>query len=339
MDDAPLAPMEALLAEEIPSGPGWRFEPKWDGFRCLADRDGDEIRLWSKSGKPLGRYFPEMVEAFGRLSSKRFLLDGELVIRTATGLSFDALQMRLHPAESRVRRLAAETPALFVAFDLLARDGRSLADQPLTDRRAALETLLAKEDELALLLSPTTSDRAQAEEWLRRSGAALDGIIAKRADQPYAPGERAMVKVKQRRTADCVVGGYRTDRQGEEMASLLLGLYDAEGQLHHVGYCSSIPDRDKPDWTSELEGLAGGEGFSGDKPGGPSRWARERSAEWIPVRPELVVEVLYDQVTAGRFRHGTKLLRRRPDKAPAQCTMEQLRHPLSPAELDQLLSR
>ncbi|RST32048.1 ATP-dependent DNA ligase [Sphingomonas ginkgonis] len=339
MENAPLAPMEALLAEQIPTGDEWRFEPKWDGFRCLAVRSGDQVWLWSKSGKPLGRYFPEMVELFGRLAADAFVLDGELVIQTAEGLSFDALQMRLHPAESRVRKLAAETPSMFVAFDLLELGGRSLANEPLDARRHALEQMLASEDEPALLLSPVTTDRDLALEWLHRSGAALDGVIAKRSDQPYTPGERTMVKVKQRRTADCVVGGFRYDRKGEEMASLLLGLHDASGQLHHVGYCSSIPNHDKPGWTAELRSIAGGEGFGGGKPGGPSRWATERSTEWTPVRPEIVVEVLYDQVTAGRFRHGTKLLRRRPDKAPSQCTMEQLRHPLTPAELGQLLKR
>jgi len=335
--DPPLAPMEALLVEQLPVGEGWQFEPKWDGFRCLAVRDGGDVALWSKSGKPLGRYFPEMVALFARLTTKRFILDGELLVETDGAIAFDALQARLHPAASRVARLSVETPARFVAFDCLADGGSLLGEAPLAERRAVLEKLLAREDEPALSLSPATTDRKRALGWLSRSGTALDGVIAKRLDDPYQPGERAMLKVKQRRTADCVIGGFRYDRAGAGVASLLLGLYDEAGKLNHVGFTSSIAAADRAAWTAELEALRGGPGFTGKAPGGPSRWSTERSSQWQPVRPELVVEVLYDQVSGDRFRHGTRLLRRRPDKAPEQCRMEQLDHPLTPAELAQLL--
>jgi ATP-dependent DNA ligase len=335
--DAPLAPMEALLVEQLPAGEGWQYEPKWDGFRCIAVRDGGEVAMWSKSGKPLGRYFPEMLAMFARLKAKRFILDGELLIETAGAISFDALQARLHPAASRIARLSVETPARFIAFDCLGAGSELLGDKPLAERRAALEDLLAREDEPGLSLSPATGDADRALGWLSRSGTALDGVIAKRLDQPYQPGERAMLKVKLRRTADCVIGGFRYDRAGADVASLLLGLYDETGKLNHVGFTSSIGAGDRADWTAELEAIKGGAGFTGKAPGGPSRWSTERSSEWQPVRPELVVEVLYDQVSGDRFRHGTKLLRRRPDKAPEQCRMEQLDHPLTPAELEQLL--
>jgi len=333
----PIAPMEALLAEELPDGPGWQYEPKWDGFRCIAVRSGKNVDLWSKSGKPLGRYFPEVVAMFERLKAPDFMLDGELLIVSKGAVSFDALQLRLHPAESRVRKLAAETPAMVVAFDCLALGKTMLGAKPLSERRAALERTLAKEGEDALRLSPATSDRDQALGWLERTGGALDGVIAKRLDLPYRPGERAMVKVKLRRTADCVVGGFRYASKGGQVGSLLLGLYDEAGLLHHVGFTSSIAAKDRAAWTEELEGLIEPPGFTGNAPGGPSRWATERSTEWQPLKPQLVVEVLYDQVTAGRFRHGTKLLRRRPDKAPRQCTFEQLAPPLTPSQLEQLM--
>jgi ATP-dependent DNA ligase len=335
--DAPLAPMEALLVEQLPAGEGWQFEPKWDGFRCLAVRDGDEVAMWSKSGKPLGRYFPEMLALFARLKAKRFILDGELLVKTAGAISFDALQARLHPAASRIARLSLETPARFVAFDCLAEETKVLGQAPLSKRRDVLEKLLAREDEPALSLSPATTDADRARGWLSQSGAALDGVIAKCLDQPYQPGERAMLKVKLRRTADCVIGGFRYDRAGADVASLLLGLYDEAGKLNHVGFTSSIAAAERAAWTAELEAIKGGPGFTGKAPGGPSRWSTERSSEWQPVKPELVVEVLYDQVTGDRFRHGTRLLRRRPDKAPGQCRMDQLDHPLTPVELEQLL--
>ena len=329
--------MEALLAEQLPAGTGWQYEPKWDGFRCIAVREGAEIALWSKSGKPLARYFPEVQAMFARLTARRFVIDGELLIVSEGVISFDALQLRLHPAASRVAKLAAQTPAMFMAFDCLVSGKKMLTGEPLGVRRKALEQMLAKEDEPALLLSPATTDRDKAVGWLDRTGGALDGVIAKRLDQPYRPAERAMVKVKQRRTADCVVGGFRYGRNDKLVASLLLGLYDDAGLLHHVGFTSSIAAKDRSAWTEELERLVEPPGFTGNAPGGPSRWSTERTAEWQPHKPEVVVEVMYDQVTSGRFRHGTKLLRRRPEKGSRQCTCEQLAPPLTPSQLKQLM--
>ena len=336
--ELPIVPMEAVLAADLPEDQGWQFEPKWDGFRCIATRDGSEPTLWSKSGKPLGRYFPEVVAMLGQVKAERFVIDGELLISTTDAVSFDALQMRLHPAASRILKLSAATPAIFMAFDCLAIGDKSLADKSLSERRAALENLIGQDDHERLVLSPATLDRKQALGWLNRGGGALDGVIAKRLADPYQPGKRAMIKVKQRRTADCVVGGFRYASRERAVGSMLLGLYNDAGLLDHVGYTSSIAAKDRAIWTSELEALVGPPGFTGDAPGGPSRWATERSTEWEPLRPELVVEVLYDQVTAGRFRHGTKLLRRRPDKIPEQCTMAQLTPPLTPAELRKLIS-
>lgn len=321
------APMEAKLVADLPTDPGWRFEPKWDGFRCLAFRRGDEVDLRSKSGKTLGRYFPDMVAALQALPVDRFILDGELTIPVGGELSFDALQMRLHPAESRVRKLATETPATFVLFDcLLDAKGGSLAAAPLTQRRAALEALFKRfKAPTHLRLSPGTDDIDHARTWLAQTGAALDGIVAKRLDGAYASGERAMLKIKRLRTADCVVGGFRYETDSHEVGSLLLGLYDDAGKLDHVGYTSAISDAERPALTRKLEKLAGGPGFTGDAPGGPSRWSNGRSAEWTPLKTRLVVEVRYDHVTGERFRHGTALLRWRPDKAPRQCTLAQLR--------------
>lgn len=335
-----LPPMEAKLAEALPDGPGWRFEPKWDGFRCLVFRDGDEVALQSKSGKPLGRYFPEIVELMGGLKAGHFVLDGELIIPIGDILSFDALQMRLHPAESRIRKLAAQTPAQLMLFDCLAdKAGESLVDRPLSERRDRLEALHGRESSQALHLSAWTDDRDLAGSWLDSAGGALDGVVAKRSDGPYLPGERAMVKVKQMRTADCVVGGFRYATGSREVGSLLLGLYNEAGNLDHVGFTSSIPAKDRPALTARLEALAGSPGFTGDAPGGPSRWSTERSADWEPLRPELVAEVRYDHVTGERFRHGTKFLRWRPDKAPEQCRKDQLQPEARPAELAATLEK
>jgi len=331
--------MEALLAAELPDGKGWQYEPKWDGFRCLARRDGDEITLTSKSGKPLARYFPEIVTMLATLKDEHFLLDGELIISVGDVLSFDALQLRLHPAESRIRKLSQLTPAELMLFDLLALGGRSLASEPLGQRRKALDQFYRRNRAPGLRLSPATGDHDVALGWLRRSGGALDGVIAKRIDQDYRFGERAMVKVKQQRTADCVVGGFRYAEKKKEVGSLLLGLYDDAGLLHHVGFTSAFKAEDRPALTERLEALVEAPGFTGDAPGGPSRWANARSAEWQPLRPELVVEVKYDQVTGRRFRHGTALLRWRPDKAPRQCTFEQLAPELRPSELEELFGR
>jgi ATP-dependent DNA ligase len=328
--------MEALLAAELPDGAGWQFEPKWDGFRCLARRDGDEVTLTSKSGKPLARYFPEVVEMLRGTDEQRFLLDGELIIPLGDALSFDALQLRLHPAESRVRKLAAATPAELMVFDLLELEGESLADQPLSKRRAALETFMGRNAVPGLHLSPMTCDRDVAIGWLERSGGALDGVIAKRSEQEYRSGERAMIKVKQQRTADCVVGGFRYAEKKKEVGSLLLGLYDDAGLLNHVGFTSAIPSAERAAITKKLEKLIEPPGFTGSAPGGPSRWNTERSMAWEPMRPVLVVEVRYDQVTGRRFRHGTGFLRWRPDKDPRQCTLDQLAPELRPSELKEL---
>jgi ATP-dependent DNA ligase len=322
-----VAPMEAKLVAELPSDAGWRFEPKWDGFRCLAFRSGETVDLRAKSGKPLARYFPDVAAALQALPVEHFIVDGELTIPVDGELSFDALQMRLHPAESRVRKLAAQTPAVLVLFDcLMDAKGRSLADAPLSRRRAELEALFKRfKRPERLRLSPGTDDLAQAQAWLAQTGAALDGVVAKRLDGPYVSGERAMLKIKRLRTADCVVGGFRYETDSRQVGSLLLGLYDEAGKLDHVGFTSAIRDTERKALTAKLEKLAGGSGFTGDAPGGPSRWSNKRSAEWTPLKPRLVVEVRYDHVTGDRFRHGTTLLRWRPDKAPEQCTLAQLR--------------
>ena len=329
-------PMEALLAAELPEGKGWRYEPKWDGFRCFARRHGAEVTLTSKSGKPLARYFPEVVAMLAGLKTKRFLLDGELIIPVGDVLSFDALQLRLHPAESRVRRLAAETPAQLMVFDLLELDGKRLTALPLSDRRKRLEQFFQDNRADALLLSPMTCERDVALGWLQHSGGALDGVIAKRADQDYRAGERAMIKVKHQRTADCVVGGFRYAEKKKEVGSLLLGLYDKEGKLDHVGFTSAIPSAERPALTKKLETLIDPPGFTGSAPGGPSRWNNARSMAWKPLKPVLVAEVRYDQVTGRRFRHGTGFLRWRPDKSPRQCTFQQLAPELRPSELEEL---
>ncbi len=325
-----LAPMEAKLVETLPEGDGWQFEPKWNGFRCLAFKQGDEVALVSKSGKPLARYFPEIASAIGALAVDRVVLDGELLIPVGDTLSFEALQMRLHPAESRVRRLSAETPAQLMLFDCLGWE-EDLAGRPLAERRATLERFHAKHGTATLRLSPFTEDPEVARRWLEGAGGALDGVVAKRRDEPYRPGERAMLKVKRLRTADCVVGGFRYASGSRQVGSLLLGLYDDAGLLHHVGFTSAIAAADRPALTKQLEALVEAPGFTGDAPGGPSRWSTERSAEWQPLRPELVAEVRYDHVTGRRFRHGTGFLRWRPDKAPRQCTMEQLGSEARPA--------
>ena len=318
-------PMEARLVAELPSGPNWQFEPKWDGFRCLAFRDGD-VELRAKSGKSLTRYFPEVVAGLKTLPLRRFVLDGELVIPAGATLSFDQLQARLHPAASRVRKLSTETPALLIVFDCLMDErGRSMTTAPLLKRRATLESLFNRLEQPGVLrLSPYTRDRKQAERWLKRTGAALDGVVAKSLDGRYESGERAMQKVKQLRTADCVVGGFRLAREAPVVGSLLLGLYDDDGKLNHVGFTSSIAAAERTALTKRLRSLIAEPGFTGNAPGGASRWSTERSAEWQPLKPVLVVEVRFDQVTAGRFSHGTKLMRWRPDKSPRQCTCEQL---------------
>jgi ATP-dependent DNA ligase len=326
-----LETMDAKLVAEIPTGDQWQYEPKWDGFRCLLFRNGDHVELRSRSGQPLSRYFPELVAAAVALNPKRFVLDGEIVIPTpgeGGGLSFDDLLQRIHPAASRVRKLSLEHPATFIAFDLLADEqGKPLTDHPLEERRPRLEAFAGKhlKGRPRFALSPATRSIKTARDWFAGVGGSLDGVIAKRLDLPYQSGNRdGMVKVKRMRTADCVIGGFRYASKGNVVGSLLLGLYGDDGLLHHVGFCSTIKNDERKRLTAKLKALIEPPGFTGRAPGGPSRWSTERSTEWQPLRPELVIEVRYDHFTAGRFRHGTKLLRWRPDKAPRQCRMKQV---------------
>ncbi len=319
----PYPPMEANVRESLPAGDQWQYEPKWDGFRCIAFRDRDSLHLQSKSEQSLERYFPELVEVLLGLSAQRFVLDGEIVIERDGHLNFDDLLARIHPAASRIKKLAKETPARFIVFDLLAdQDGTSFAEQSIEVRRPALESFAEKYFKVSsVVLSPATRDFDLAQHWLRGGAGDLDGVIAKRIDLPYQSGNReGMVKVKNLRTADCVIGGFRYAEKGGFVGSLLLGLYE-DGLLHHVGFCSGIKTVEKPALTARLEALIEPPGFTGRAPGGPSRWSTERSVEWKPLRPELVIEVQYDHFTGGRFRHGTRLLRWRPDKSPLQCLL------------------
>jgi ATP-dependent DNA ligase len=322
-----LVPMEARTAAALPVDDGpWLYQPKWDGFRCLAFKGDGKVELKAKSGKDLGRYFPEVVALLRSVETASFVVDGELVVEVEGRLAFDALQMRLHPAASRIEQLARETPARVVLFDMLATpDGASLLDKPLSERWQRLERFMRdKAIPDKFVLSPATRDAAQAGRWLSQTGLGTDGVVAKRLDGPYESGVRAMVKVKRLQTADCVVGGFRYSTDGEEVGSLLLGLYNEAGQLDHVGFTSGISGTERHALTSDLERLRGSPGFTGKAPGGPSRWSTERTGDWVPLRPERVVEVRYDHVTARRFRHGTKLIRWRPDKRPDQCTFEQI---------------
>jgi len=328
-------PMEARLVDALPSGEGWQFEPKWDGFRCLAFRAGDEVELRAKSGKSLTRYFPDIVDSIRKAAVDRFVVDGELAIPVGDSLSFDDLQLRLHPAESRVRKLALETPAIFILFDcLLAKNNRSLLDAPLRERRKALEGLFESLSDIAAFrLSPYTPKRTEAQKWLNKSGGALDGVIAKRLDGPYVSGERDMLKIKCLRTADCVVGGFRYAQGTKEVGSMLLGLYNDKGKLDHVGFTATISNAERDALTKKLEKLRRPPGFDGNAPGGPSRWSTGRTGEWEPLAPKLVAEVRYDHMSGDRFRHSTKFLRWRPDKAPKQCTFDQLQREAKPSTL------
>lgn len=329
---AQLAAMEARSVDAIPRGPEWQYEPKWDGFRCLLSREGDKVSLCSKSGEDLTRYFPELVAAALKLKAAAFLLDGEIVVPRGKMFSFDELLQRIHPAASRIRKLSQETPALYLAFDLLATaSSKKLSAQLLSKRRPALEDFAKSQfkSKPTFRLSPAITSYATAQKWLERSGAGFDGVIAKRVDLPYQSGNRdGMQKIKNFRSADCVVGGFRyannTLSGKKVVGSLLLGLYDDEGLLHHVGFTSAIKQKDKPALTAKLEPLIAKPGFTGNAPGGPSRWSTERSTEWCPLKPKLVVEVAYDHFSGDRFRHGTSILRWRPDKAPRQCTFDQL---------------
>ncbi len=326
-------PMEALPATELPSGPEWHYEPKWDGFRCLAFRDGGHADLESKSGKPLTRYFPELQEALLALAPKQFVLDGEIVIPVDGNLSFDDLLMRIHPAASRVLKLSKSTPCVFIVFDLLVDEkGHSLVDQPLSQRRKALEQFMTKfagtngtVKRSTVRLSPATRDLDIARKWFHM-GVGLDGIIAKREDLPYQTGQRTgMQKIKKQRTADCVVGGFRYLEKKPLVGSLLLGLYNSEGLLDHVGFCSGIHTEDRAPLTKKLEKIIKPPGFTGKAPGGLSRWSTKHSMEWQPLDTKLVVEVQFDHFTGGRFRHGTRFLRWRPEKAPEDCTLKQVK--------------
>ncbi len=321
--------MEAGSVEEIPTGEEWQYEPKWDGFRCLAFRDGDKIFLQSKNGQPLARYFPDVVANVAKLPQQQFVLDGELVIPIGGALSFDELQLRLHPAASRVQKLAATHPAVYILFDLLAEARESYLKLNLRERRPLLEKFARSNLRSAknIRLSPATTDYHVANNWFRKTGRDLDGIIAKRLDAAYASGERtAAVKVKRIRTADCVVGGFRYATGARVIGSLLLGLYGEDGLLHHVGFISGFKASERRALTEKFERLRKPPGFTGNAPGGPSRWSTERNGEWQPVAPKIVVEVAYDHFTGGRFRHGTRFLRWRPDKDPRQCTIDQVEH-------------
>lgn len=322
------APMEARLVADLPVGKEWHYEPKFDGFRCIAFKDNGDVDLRSKAGQPFNRYFPEIVSALEAIDARSFVLDGELVVPEGASLSFEQLLMRIHPAQSRVTKLAREHPALYIVFDLLVdAEGDSLVERPLAERRLALEHLYERclSDAPALRLAPHATLRSEADEWLHSLGNGLDGLIAKRRDLPYQSGERTgMQKFKRMRTADCVVGGFRYGSRERVVGSLLLGLYDDAGLLDHVGFAANIKSAEKAALTRELETLVEEPGFTGDKPGGPSRWSTERSSEWEPLAPRLVAEVQYDHFSGGRFRHGTKFLRWRPDKDPRQCTMRQV---------------
>lgn len=321
-------PMEARAATELPSGPEWQYEPKWDGFRCLVFRDGKRVELMSKSAKPLTRYFPELVMALASLKAERFVLDGEIVIPVDGGLSFDQLLMRIHPAASRIEKLSRDTPCVFIVFDLLVDErGASVFKLRLEDRRKRLEDFSRKylRSNRTVRLSPVTQDFSVARKWFRM-GVALDGVIAKRRDLSYQGGERTgMQKIKRQRTADCVVGGFRYLEKQLVVGSLLLGLYNDEGKLDHVGFTSSIRAKDRPALTKKLKHMIRPPGFTGKAPGGPSRWSTKRSTEWQPLDAKLVVEVQFDHFTGGRFRHGTKFLRWRPEKDPKDCTLRQVR--------------
>jgi ATP-dependent DNA ligase len=338
----PVEPMLASAVKDIPTSGGMSFEPKWDGFRCIAFRDGDEVVLGSRGGKPLDRYFPEVRDAIRRELPERCVIDGELIVAIGDRLSFDHLTQRIHPAASRVKLLAEQTPAQFVAFDLLALDDESLLDAPYEQRRAKLEHALSKAGD-QVHLTPVTSDIDEARRWFQIfEGAGLDGLICKDLSAPYQPGKRQMKKVKHARTCDAVVAGFRWHKSGPVVGSLLLGLYNADGQLQHVGVTSSFTAARRVELLDELaeyrmdsiEGhpwafWAGQDAATTDRmPGAQSRWNSGKDLSWLPLRPELVVEVAYDHMEGDRFRHTTQFQRWRPDREPASCTYEQLEEPV-----------
>jgi ATP-dependent DNA ligase len=318
--------MEAKRVDAVPSGDEWLYEPKWDGFRAVIFRDHDDVAIQSKAGQPLARYFPEVVDAIRALKAKEFVLDGEIVVPVNGRLSFDDLLQRIHPAEKRVRKLAAETPAQYFAFDLLALKSKDLTPLPIEERREKLNAFFEDVESELVHVSPATTDRKIALAWFEKFGTlGLDGVMAKRLGEPYHSGDReGMVKVKHLKTADCVVGGFRYGEGTNTVGSMLLGLYDDEGRLVFIGHTSSIKKTEREALTKKLEAMRAENPFEVRVPGGPSRWASEKTGEWVPLRPELVCEVEYDYFSQGRFRHGSKFLRWRPDKKPRQCTMDQV---------------
>jgi ATP-dependent DNA ligase len=345
----PVSPMLAKLTRELPTGDGWLYEPKWDGFRCIVFRDGDDIEIGSRNERPLTRYFPELVENLRAQLPPRAVIDGEVVIATEHGLDFDLLSLRIHPAASRVAKLAEEAPSSFVAFDLLAEGDDDLRELPFGERRKRLEKLL-KKARPPIHVTPATTDAAVAEQWFERfEGAGLDGVVAKPLDGPYAEGQRTMAKVKHLRTADCVVAGSRVHKDGKGVGSLLLGLYDGDGVLHHVGVASSFaaplraelakflqPYRKNAlkghpwqDWADAAEQRDP----ASRMPGGLSRWNAGKDLSWDPVRIELVAEVAYEHLQGDRYRHTARFQRWRPDREPGSCTYEQLEVPV-PMELE-----
>ncbi|HWY70534.1 MAG TPA: ATP-dependent DNA ligase [Terriglobales bacterium] len=339
----PFPPMEARTAVQLPESGDWLYEPKWDGFRGLAFRKNDDVLLQSKAGQPLGRYFPELIEALRALPQRQFVLDGEIVILSEGHLDFNALLQRIHPAESRIRRLATETPVTFLSFDVLVNaDGKLLTDETLERRKTGLKEFFDQVGKNPTVrLSPSTRDLQVAQRWMGNlATVGFDGVVAKKLEETYLSGERSgMVKVKRLRTADCVVGGFRYASKGEVIGSMLLGLHDEQGRLNHVGFTSSFKAEERVKLVKTLEPYITQEkqeGFSGNAPGGPSRWATERSTEWVPLQNKLVCEVQYDHFSGGRFRHGCKFLRWRPDKSPEQCTYEQV-IPGTAGDLEKLL--
>jgi ATP-dependent DNA ligase len=351
-DDTTIAPMLCKSADVIPVGDGWLYEPKWDGFRCIVVREGDSLELTSRNDRPFTRYFPELLEPMLEQLPDRCVVDGEIVIPGAVGLDFDALLQRIHPAASRVKRLAAETPAVFVAFDLLGVDGVSLMPRPLAERRAELERIFGSVTH-PLYLTPVSEAPDDAQAWfVRFEGAGLDGVVAKRLDGPYTPGQRTMVKVKHERTAECVVAGYRIHKDGKGVGSLLLGLYDHTGRLHHVGVAASFTVKRRTELLEELAPLLDGALVDhpwqewanamaheeGRLPGGQSRWNAGKDLSWVPIRAERVVEVTFGQLQTGRFRHGVRFVRWRPDRTPESCTYDQL-DVAEPVAFEELFSR
>ncbi len=348
--------MLAIRVDEVPTGDGWIFEPKWDGFRTLVFRDGDEMFIQSRDERPLDRYFPELVESLKTRIPERCVLDGEIVIAGEHGLEFEALQLRLHPAESRVRKLAAEIPSSIVFFDVLADGNTDLREHPFAVRRSMLESMLAGATP-PVHVTPATTDRALAADWFKRfEGAGLDGVMAKREEGKYEPNKRVMLKVKHERDCDCVVAGFRWHKGSEQTAigSLLLGLYDDSGKLHHVGVCASFTAAKRRELVTflasyrenALENHPWRDWMDSDnpeaaayrRPGAGSRWSQGKDLSWEPVRPELVVQVAYDHMQSGRFRHTAQFRRWRTDKPPRDCTFEQL-EVVPPYELAQIFGR